>query len=118
MKKEIKLTKTESPLLIKANGFFFALFGRPRAEREMNLSAETFSAERFIFTTALQAKNFLSQVRDDDAPSKIAGEKKGWSGAYSLSIQTHKYVCIERLSSHATNKKHYCQVDKSKIIMP
>lgn len=49
---------------------------------------------------------------------KIAGEKKGWSGAYSLSIQTYKSVCIERLSSIATNKKPYCQVDKSKIIIP
>ena len=56
-------------------GFFFALFGRPHAERVMNLlSAEKYSAEsKFIFTTALQAKNFFNAgnvqlCQDDDAP--------------------------------------------------
>lgn len=63
-------------------GFFFALFGRPHAERVMNLlSAEKYSAEsKFIFTTALQAKNFLSQVRDDDAPSKNSWRERDGRG--------------------------------------
>ena len=131
MKKEIKLTKTESPLLIKANGFFFALFGRPRAEREMNLSAETFSAERFIFTTALQAKNFLSQVRDDDAPSKNSWRERDGRGLivsqyrrintsvlrdYRL-MQLTKSIIVKLTSLKSLCHNNSFVVDKSKIII-
>lgn len=55
-----------------------------------------------IYAFTLPYLNGLNQI--------ITGEKRGLYGAYSLSIQTYKYVCIERLSSPATNKTPYFNV--------
>ena len=132
MKKEIKLTKAESPLL-KAKDFFFRPIGRPHAERVMKLlQQKNILLKQFHFHYGPASENFLSQVRDDDAPSKNSWRERDGRGLivsqyrrintsvlrdYRL-LQLTKNIIVKLTSRKSLFYNNSLMVDKSKIIIP